>query len=859
MNPALKLFGFAVAPLVISCAIAVLMESSRERATLAAVPKQQAQEAINEKKAEGDRLFNQGDQQYKSGQLKAARQSYEQALRIYRSLKHPREGNVLGILGIICTGLGHYYKAIEYHEQSIVIFRARDPTKVGDALLLLGSNYRYIGNHQQAIKYHGQSLAFFQKVKDLVGIGWALSDLGINYHYAGNYRKAIEHYEQSLVISRKIKDISLESKVLIFLGTIYFELGDIDKAISNYNQGGKIALKSKDFQDLRKVSDALVGLGNILSYQGNYKEAIDAYENSLKIAQDIGYPEGEGASLDNLGIAYNDLGDYRKAIQYHEQSLKIFQEVQALQKQISSLINLGTAYKNLENYQQAIEYQQQSLKIARAITDPWSEGIALSNLGIALFKSGKLSEAETSLTSAIQIQDSLRVGLKDREKVSIFDNQRSPYINLQRVQVALNKIKSALETSDRGRARAFIELLAARFAGETLENTIAKQKVEKLSIAQIQQVAKTQAATLVQYSIVSDKDLYIYMIQPDGRISFRKADSSALGKSLNDFVTASRDGLGVRGRTDRSDVLVTMSPEKERELQEQRDRSLRQLHQLLIEPIADFLPKNETDRIIFMPQGQLFLVPFPALLNAQNQPLITQHTILTAPSIQTLDLTHKTAQNRPSGTRPALVVGNPTMPAVSTVIGDPPQRLTQLPGSETEAKAIARQLNTQAITGTNARKDLVMQKMQNAGIIHLATHGLLDSFKGDTPGAIALAPNGTGDRNDGLLTSGEIFDLKLNADLVVLSACDTGRGDITGDGVIGLSRSLFVAGVPSIIVSLWKVPDDPTAFLMTEFYKNWQNRKLNKAQALRQAMLITMKTHPNPRDWAAFTLIGEAE
>jgi CHAT domain-containing protein len=260
-----------------------------------------------------------------------------------------------------------------------------------------------------------------------------------------------------------------------------------------------------------------------------------------------------------------------------------------------------------------------------------------------------------------------------------------------------------------------------------------------------------------------------------------------------------------------------------------------------------------------MPQGELFLVPFPALLNAQNQPLITQHTILTAPSIQTLDLTHKTAQSHPKGTRPALVVGNPTMPAISTVIGDPPKKLAALPGSETEAIALAKQLNTQAMTGSSAQKDKIVQQMQNAGIIHLATHGLLDSFKGETPGAIALAPNGTDDRNDGLLTSGEIFDLKLNADLVVLSACDTGRGEITGDGVIGLSRSLFVAGTPSVIVSLWKVPDDSTAFLMTEFYKNWKDRKLDKAQALRQAMLTTRVNYPQPLNWAAFTLIGEAD
>ncbi|NCR27837.1 MAG: CHAT domain-containing protein [Microcystis aeruginosa G11-04] len=123
---------------------------------------------------------------------------------------------------------------------------------------------------------------------------------------------------------------------------------------------------------------------------------------------------------------------------------------------------------------------------------------------------------------------------------------------------------------------------------------------------------------------------------------------------------------------------------------------------------------------------------------------------------------------------------------------------------------------------------------------------------------MALASNPSAN-DDGFLTYDEILQLKLNAELVVLSACDTGRGDITGDGVIGLSRSLILAGTPSVIVSLWSVPDAPTASLMTEFYRNWQEKKLDKAQALRQAMLTTMKTHPNPRDWAAFTLIGEAE
>jgi CHAT domain-containing protein len=175
--------------------------------------------------------------------------------------------------------------------------------------------------------------------------------------------------------------------------------------------------------------------------------------------------------------------------------------------------------------------------------------------------------------------------------------------------------------------------------------------------------------------------------------------------------------------------------------------------------------------------------------------------------------------------------------------------------------AIAPLLNTKAILGKDATKSAITQLIPRARIIHLATHGILDDVRG-LGSAIALAPDSSYKEEigkvNGLLTAEEILDMKLNAELVVLSACDTGRGRITGDGVIGLSRSFISAGVPSVLVSLWSVPDAPTASLMTEFYQNLQKNP-DKAQALRQAMLTTMKQHPNPKNWAAFTLIGESD
>jgi CHAT domain-containing protein len=201
-----------------------------------------------------------------------------------------------------------------------------------------------------------------------------------------------------------------------------------------------------------------------------------------------------------------------------------------------------------------------------------------------------------------------------------------------------------------------------------------------------------------------------------------------------------------------------------------------------------------------------------------------------------------------------LVVGNPTMPSIALKPGEKPIQLPSLLGAEREAQAIAPLLKTKAITGSQATESAIAQKMTQARFIHLATHGLLDDNRG-LGSAIALTPGG---KDDGLLTAEEILDMKINADLVVLSACDTGRGRITGDGVIGLSRSLISAGVPSVMVSLWAVDDGSTAFLMTEFYQNLQ-QGLDKATALRKAMLTAKDKYSNPLQWSAFTLIGEAE
>ncbi|GJD19276.1 hypothetical protein RIVM261_042320 [Rivularia sp. IAM M-261] len=831
-----------------------------------------------DRKAEAEKVMQQGREQLKASQFSAALQSWQQALLIYHEIKDRQgEGKTLGNLGLAYHFLGDYRKAIEYYQQSLPILREiKDSKTEGIVLSNLGNTYDSLGDYHKAIEYNQQSLKIAQEIKDRQGEGAVFGNLGNNYFSLGDYRKAIEYHQQHLKIALEVKDREGEGAAFGNLGSIYNTLGDYPKAIEYHQKHLKIAQEIKN-----RLSEklALGNLGLVYHSLGDNLKAIEYQQQSLKIAQEIQHRQGESQSLGNIGIAYLALGNYPKAIEYQQQSLKIAQEIQDRKGQGNALNGLGNIYYRLGDYPQAIEYQQQRLKIAQKIEDRVGEGAALNNLGLTYYKQGNLKLAENILFEGIKVLESLRgKELKDSDKVSLFDTQSSVYRILQQVLTAQNKHDASLEIAERGRARAFVELLASQVSSNPQE-----QLLNPPNIDQIKQTAKAQNATLVQYSIITDdfkvagrqetkeSELYIWVIKPTGEVTFRKANLKPLWQkeniNLNSLVISSRQSINVRSRG----IQVSYKPSLSK-----GQNNLKRLHKLLIDPIADLLPKKETDKVIFIPQNSLFLVPFPALQNEKGKYLIEKHTILTSPSIQVLDLTRQQRQKLETRSQKApaklnytspLIVGNPTMPKVAFKIGDKPQQLTPLPGAEKEAKAIASLFNTQALVGNQATETNVLQHLPQAEIIHFATHGLFDDIRG-LDSAIALAPENPNSlssplskedkKRDGLLTAEEILGMKINADLVVLSACDTGRGRITGDGVIGLSRSLITAGTPSVIVSLWAVDDGSTAFLMTEFYQNLQ-KKLDKATALRNAMLTAKKKYSSPSQWAAFTLIGEAE
>ncbi len=900
------------------------------------------------------------------GQSEQAIKSYQQSLDIAKQLNNVKgAGSIAGGLAIVYERMGNYPKAIELNQywlsiarelkdlisesaalsglarayqaqdnypaalqalnqRLVIIKQFDDQPNQQTALTILGNVYTKLGNYSQALQSHQQSLELAKVLNRQTAIPEVLNNIGNSYAALGKYQDALSAYQSALQLAEKLNLKLLQRDILNNLGVLFVSnLGDYSQGVEYYQKSLAVPLENNlavgEAEQNKLILESTIRSGEVAQILDNTEQAKSYYVQSLSFAQKLGSPSLEVDVFNHLGSLSSQMSKYSEAIKYYQQGWQIAEKIDYQPGSAAALRGLGATYDSLKNYEQASKNLQQALQVGRKIKDPYAEVTALNNLGLSLFNSGKVQEAEKILRDGIAVQDNLRKDLTDANKISIFEQQARTYRLLQRVLVKENKVEAALEVSEQGRARAFLDLLDLNLLNRAKINLDAKI----INLEEVKQIAKSHNSILVEYSIVyntteaeqqtikvQESELFIWVVKPTGEISFRRQKLDLLQQqkiSLSDlitrniyniatginrdvqspttsnlitFVAGDRVSISSKNSIAGSEAYEVQSVNNQTQKMKVRlpsweagvtievpiadatkvasvnaqNQDLQQLYQLLIQPIADLLPKDPNARVIFVPQGKLFLVPFVALQDAGKKYLIEKHTILTVPSIQVLDRTKELRRQVAKNKGEALIVGNPTMPRVRRDLRGELQQLESLPNAEKEANAIAQILATKPLIGNQATKAQILSKISQARLIHFATHGLLDEVQG-LGSAIALAPSGN---DDGLLTAKEILDLKLNAELVVLSACNTGVGRITGDGVIGLSRSLISAGVPSAIVSLWKVPDDHTASLMTEFYQQLQSNP-DKAQALRQAMLKTMKQRNYPTDWAAFTLIGEAE
>jgi len=807
------------------------------------------------RQVEARQLNQTGGEILNQGPFQAALPYFEAALAIAQDIGDRRgTGEALNNMGFTYDRLGQYQAASAYYERALTLTReVGDRPLEGRILNNMGLTYRRLGNYQEALAYYERALLIMQALGDRSSEEITLNNIGGIYDRLGEYPQALNYYERSLALAQALGDRQSEGISLNNIGSIYELLGQYEQALAYYEQFLAIA---QTLGDRPGEGVSLNNIGGIYQRLGDDQEALAYYERALAIARTLGDRLNEAISLNNIGGIYDRLGDYPQALDYHERSLNIRQDIGDRQGAGAALNNIGVVYDRLGQYPEALAYYERALAMRQEVGDRAGEATTLNNIGFNRLDARELAQAENRFLAAIAILESLRLGgLTEEQRISLVETQRKTFQGLQQALIAQNQVDAALEISERGRARVFLEELERRLNPEAFAQLAS---VPPPKMAQIRQIARAQNATLVQYSIVRNQDLYIWVVQPTGATAFRQVSLSGQNLDIAELVDATRTSMGVLRSIVEWGEVENVAGNDATNTSATLNAQLQQLHQLLIDPIAEFLPADPTASVIFIPQDELFLVPFAALQDPDGTYLIDRHTILTAPAIQVLASTQAQQQQvRQANLQEMLVIGDPTMPPLSLVPGETAEFLQPLPGAEQEAIAIANLLDTAPLLGDAATKSAVVQQMPNARIIHLATHGILDESQG-LNGGVVLAADGTGEFNDGLLTAAEIAQMDLNADLVVLSACNTGQGRITGDGVIGLSRSLVLAGVPSVVVSLWAVPDAPTGELMVEFYRQLEQTD-NKAQALRQAMLNIREEYPNPIAWAAFILIGEAE
>jgi len=263
-----------------------------------------------------------------------------------------------------------------------------------------------------------------------------------------------------------------------------------------------------------------------------------------------------------------------------------------------------------------------------------------------------------------------------------------------------------------------------------------------------------------------------------------------------------------------------------------------QLYQKLIKPFEEAIKSFET--LCIIPHLELHFLPFQCLMPDSNTYLIDNHNVFYTPSLNVYSLT-RIKKLEPEKSFFAMALGELELGGLSG-----------LPGTTREVSLISEFFSEPTVTYEHSSTESFFKNsVKSFEFVHVATHGMLLKSQ-PMYSHLILAPS---KEDDGLLTVGEIFGLRMNADLVVLSACVTGLGSLNnGDEIIGLSRAFLYAGSKDVIVSLWNVADEATVFLMTQFYKNMATS--NPVQSLRHAQIATRKKYSNPVHWAPFQLIG---
>lgn len=856
-------------------------------------------------------LRNIGNIHYSQGDYAQALEVFRKGLGLSETLGDKAAiARALGSLGVVYDSQGDYTQALDYYQKCLKLFEALED-KIGIARTLgnIGIVHHELGDFAQAMESHRQSLPLFEARGDKAGIARTLHNLGTVYSAQGDYAQALEYYLKSLIPREALGDKSGIAKTLGAIGEIHFEQGAYTQALEYFRRS--LAM-NEALGDKAGIADRLNDIGAVNDLQGDYAQALGYFRKSLAIKEELEDKAGIAITLNSIGVVHQRQGDYAQALEQFRKSLAMKESLGEKASIAVTLNNIGSVYQRQGDHAHALEFAERASALARSIGANETLWQSLTAAGQSYRRLNKPVEARQALAEAITIIETLRANVAggEVERQRSFGSKVAPYHTMVDLLTREGRLAEALNFAERAKARVLLDALQTGHVNITKALTEEEQEQERKLRAELislnarviraDQQEKPDQTKLNELKSLREKarlnyeafQTSLYAAHPELRTQrgeapvikaeeiaalLPDASSALLEYVVTDDVTHLFVGVKATGKP-AADVRVYTLPIKRDELRKRTESlrrrlaardlgyraAARELYQLLLKPAQAEL-QGKTNLVI-VPDDKLWELPFQALITEGDRYVIERSAVSYAPSLTVLrEMKAQREKRRASSAGSALLaLGNPaigkeTIERATLALRD--GKLAPLPEAEAEVKALGRlygAAQSKVYVGADAREDRAKTEAAQAGILHFATHGILNDASPMYSHLVLAA----GDKNeDGLLEAWELMQLDLRAELAVLSACETARGRYgAGEGMIGLSWAMFVAGAPATLVSQWKVESASTRELMLNFHRRLRAlAKASKAAALRQAALKLMKNPQtsHPFYWAGFVLVGD--
>ena len=876
-------------------------------------------EEVGDKERIAASLKQVGHVHFLQGDYGLALEHYRKSLKLWEEVGNKTE-TVFALQDIATahTRQGDYDSATESYQEILKLHEdSGDRAGIASSLLRIGFTYQEQGDLGPAMEYYRRGLKLNEELENKVGIADGLEGVGIVHYRQGDLSRAMECHQRSLTLREALRDKAGVAGAMNQIGYVHFLQGDYDIAAEYYQKSLKLS------EELGRKADAAVvhqSLGILHARWGNYALALEYHRRALAQFEILGHKAGIANTLLPIGSVHLHKGDYRLASEYYQKALTQFEASGNKWGVAVALKNFAHLHEARGDHAKALEVAGRAAAIAREIGGDELLIYSQTAAGMAYRALDEPVQARQSFDEAIAAVERMRAKVSggEQEHQRFFESKTSPYLEMVGLLVAQNRPGEALAYAERAKARVLLDVLSGGRADVTKAMTAQEQEQERKQQVDLAAI-NTQLSGAAHSSQPDQARLAelrerlrkarlgyeafqtsLYAAHPELRVQRGEAKTVTLEETaellpdaqsalLEYVVTDERTYLFVMSKGDGNkqgavNLKAYTLPIKRKELADhvaafrqqlaKRDLTFRpaasKLYDLLLKPAQAELQGKQT--LVIVPDGALWELPFQALQSARGRYFVEDHALSYAPSLTVLREMSKLRRRRADGSATfttLLAIGNPylgneTVERVKLIHRN--EKLGPLPEAEREVKTLGQlygAARSQVYVGAEAREDRVKAGAGRFGVLHVATHGILNDAS-PMYSQVVLAQSAGDAGEDGLLEAWEIMKLDLKADLVVLSACETGRGRVgAGEGVIGLTWALFVAGSPVTVVSQWKVESASTTALMLEFHRNLQSKirksQVSTAKALQGAALKMLRRseHRHPFYWAGFVVVGD--